>query len=63
MAGLFLARSAHAKGITLRWSQWRGPAPEHRADCTAKAAGLYMICTLSKHAAEAEGFDDALMLD
>ena len=33
-------------------------APVH-----AKAAGLYMICTLSKHEAEADGWDDALMLD
>ena len=38
------------------------PPPE-AAPVHAKAAGLYMICTLSKHEAEAEGYDDALMLD
>ena len=38
------------------------PSPEC-APVHSKAAGLYMICTLSKHAAEADGFDDALMLD
>ena len=41
---------------------WRRPAPD-TAPCNAKAAGLYMICTLSKHAAENAGFQDALMMD
>jgi branched-chain amino acid aminotransferase len=50
------------RGIRLTWSKWRRPAPE-TAPVTAKAAGLYMICTLSKNAAEAEGFADAMMLD
>ena len=50
------------KGITLDVSDWRRPAPES-APVHAKAAGLYMICTLSKHAAEKKGFQDALMLD
>lgn len=50
------------KGITLDISDWRRPAPE-TAPVHAKAAGLYMICTLSKHAAEKKGFQDALMLD
>ncbi len=50
------------KGISLRTSDWRRPAPD-TAPTRSKAAGLYMICTLSKHAAEAEGFADALMLD
>ena len=50
------------KGITLDVSDWRRPAPES-APVHAKAAGLYMICTLSKHAAERKGFQDALMLD
>ena len=50
------------KGITLDISDWRRPAPES-APVHAKAAGLYMICTLSKHAAEKKGFHDALMLD
>ena len=50
------------KGITLDISKWRRPAPES-APVHAKAAGLYMICTLSKHEAEKKGFQDALMLD
>jgi len=50
------------KGITLDISEWHRPAPES-APVHAKAAGLYMICTLSKHAAEKKGFEDALMLD
>ena len=41
---------------------WRRPAPD-TAPCHAKAAGLYMICTMSKHAAEKDGYQDALMLD
>ncbi len=51
-----------AKGIALGWAKYRRPAPE-TAPTAAKAAGLYMICTISKHAAEREGFADALMLD
>ncbi|MAI90490.1 branched-chain amino acid aminotransferase [Ponticaulis sp.] len=50
------------KGIRLTHAQWRRPAPD-TAPSHAKAAGLYMICTLSKHAAEREGYADALMLD
>jgi branched-chain amino acid aminotransferase len=50
------------KGIRLEWSRWKRPSPE-TIPCTAKAAGLYMICTLSKDAAMANGFADALMLD
>jgi branched-chain amino acid aminotransferase len=50
------------KGIRLDISEWRRPAPD-TAPCHAKAAGLYMICTLSKHAAEAKGYQDALMFD
>ncbi len=50
------------KGIRLETSKWRRPAPDS-APVHAKAAGLYMICTLSKHAAEANGCQDALMLD
>jgi branched-chain amino acid aminotransferase len=50
------------KGIRLGISKWRRPAPD-TAPTAAKAAGLYMICTLSKHAAEAEGYADAMMLD
>jgi branched-chain amino acid aminotransferase len=50
------------KGIRLAIAPWRRPAPD-TAPCNAKASGLYMICTLSKHAAEASGFQDALMFD
>ncbi len=50
------------KGIRLTIAPWRRPAPD-TAPCQAKAAGLYMICTLSKHGAEAQGFQDALMMD
>ena len=50
------------KGIRLDFAQWRRPAPD-TAPTQAKAAGLYMICTMSKHAAEAKGYADALMLD
>ena len=50
------------KGVRLAWAKWKRPHPE-TAPTASKAAGLYMIGTLSKHAAEAEGFDDALMLD
>lgn len=49
-------------GIRLGMAEWRRPAPE-TAPVAAKATGLYMIGTLSKHKAEAEGFADALMLD
>ena len=50
------------KGIRLTISDWRRPAPD-TAPAKAKAAGLYMICTLSKHKAEADGYHDALMFD
>ena len=50
------------KGIALDIADWKRPAAES-APVHAKAAGLYMICTLSKHAAEKKGFQDALMLD
>ena len=53
---------ARMKGIKLKLSSWKRPSPE-TIPTQSKAAGLYMICTLSKHEAEAEGFDDALMLD
>ncbi len=51
-----------AKGIKLNISKWRRPAP-NTIPWDAKAAGLYMICTLSKHQAEKEGYTDSLMLD
>ena len=50
------------KGIRMTHAEWRRPAPD-TAPSHAKAAGLYMICTLSKHAAERDGYADALMLD
>ena len=50
------------KGIRLMWSKWARPAP-NTAPVNAKAAGLYMICTLSKTAAEQAGYADAMMLD
>ena len=49
------------KGIRLAVAEWRRPDPR-TAPTASKAAGLYMIGTLSKHAAEKAGFDDALML-
>jgi len=58
----YFAPEARLKGIRMTISKWARPAP-NTAPTKSKAAGLYMICTLSKHAAEAEGYDDALMLD
>jgi len=58
----YFSPEARLKGLRLEISDWRRPAPD-TAPVHAKAAGLYMICTLSKHAAEARGFDDALMFD
>ena len=53
---------AKLKGAKLDISPWKRPSPE-TIPCFAKAAGLYMICTMSKHAAEAKGCSDSLMLD
>ncbi|MBZ9655399.1 branched-chain amino acid aminotransferase [Phyllobacterium lublinensis] len=50
------------KGIRLDLAEYRRPDPR-TAPSKSKAAGLYMICTISKHAAEAKGYADALMLD
>ena len=50
------------KGIRLNISNWRRPDPQ-TIPAKAKAAGLYMICTLSKHAAEKDGYADSLMFD
>jgi branched-chain amino acid aminotransferase len=52
---------AKMRGIKLDISKWRRP-PAECAPVHAKAAGLYMICTLAKHEAEKKGFDDTLML-
>jgi branched-chain amino acid aminotransferase len=50
------------RGIRLDLADYRRPDPK-TAPCLAKAAGLYMICTISKHRAEKKGYADALMLD
>jgi len=49
-------------GIKLNISSWRRPAP-NTVPWDSKAAGLYMICTLSKHEAERQGYTDSLLLD
>ncbi|MDA7703504.1 branched-chain amino acid aminotransferase [Candidatus Pelagibacter sp.] len=51
-----------SKGIKLNISKWQRP-PQNSSPWQSKAAGLYMICTLSKHQAEKDGFTDSLMLD
>ena len=50
------------KGIKLNISRWQRP-PQNSSPWESKAAGLYMICTLSKHQAEKDGYTDSLMLD
>ena len=51
-----------AKGIRMCWAKYKRPSPETEP-VHAKASGLYMICTVSKHAAEKDGYTDAMMLD
>ena len=58
----YFSKEARERGLKLQTSKWARPAP-NTAPTASKAAGLYMICTLSKHAAENDGYDDALMLD
>jgi branched-chain amino acid aminotransferase len=58
----YFSPDAKMRGIRMCWAKWARPAP-HTAPTMAKASGLYMICTLCKHDAEAAGYDDALMLD
>jgi len=53
---------AKMKGAKLDIAKWKRPSPE-TAPSQAKAAGLYMICTMAKHAAEAKGCSDAMMFD
>ena len=60
--GSYFDPEARMQGLRLDISDWRRPSPQ-TAPSHSKAAGLYMICTLSKHAAEAKGYEDALMLD
>jgi branched-chain amino acid aminotransferase len=58
----YFSNEAREKGLKLAISDWVRPAP-NMAPTASKAAGLYMICTLSKHKAEQQGFHDAMMLD
>ncbi len=58
----YFSNEAKERGLKLQISKWQRPAP-NTAPTASKAAGLYMICTLSKHAAEQAGYEDALMLD
>jgi branched-chain amino acid aminotransferase len=60
--GAYFGEEALNKGLRLDIAPWRRPAP-YTAPTESKAAGLYMICTLSKHRAADRGFDDAMMLD
>ena len=60
--GSYFDPSLKLKGIKLNISKWRRPAP-NTIPWDTKASGLYMICTLSKHEAEKDGYTDSLMLD
>ena len=58
----YFAPEEKAKGIRLTWAKYARPSPQ-MAPTASKAAGLYMICTISKHVAERAGYADAMMLD
>jgi branched-chain amino acid aminotransferase len=58
----YYSDEARKTGLKLKFAHYKRPSPE-TAPVAAKAAGLYMICTISKHEAESEGYADALMLD
>ncbi len=60
--GAYYGDEAKFKGARLDISRWKRPSPE-TIPCHAKASGLYMICTISKHDAEAKGCSDSLMMD
>ncbi|MGO8952364.1 MAG: branched-chain amino acid aminotransferase, partial [Rhodomicrobium sp.] len=60
--GSYFPEEERVKGIRLRWADYRRPDPA-TAPSRAKAAGLYMICTIEKHKSMDEGYADALMLD
>jgi branched-chain amino acid aminotransferase len=60
--GAYFGEEAIRKGLRLDIAKWRRPAP-YTAPTESKAAGLYMICTLARHDAQAKGYDDALMFD
>jgi len=58
----YFSLEAKKKGIDMVFAQYSRPSPD-TAPTTAKAAGLYMICTISKHIAERQGYNEAVMLD
>ena len=60
--GSYFDPAARAKGLRLKFADYRRPDPR-TAPVESKATGLYMICTIEKHKAEREGYNDALMLD
>ena len=60
--GSYFDAAARAKGLRLKFAEFRRPDPR-TAPTMSKATGLYMICTIEKHRAEREGYNDALMLD
>jgi branched-chain amino acid aminotransferase len=58
----YFSPEERARGLRMCWAKYKRPSPETEP-VHAKAAGLYMICTISKHAAEKAGYNDAMMLD
>jgi branched-chain amino acid aminotransferase len=60
--GAYFGEEAIQRGLRLDISKWRRPAP-YSAPTESKASGLYMICTLARHDAQAKGYDDAMMFD
>lgn len=58
----YYSDEARKVGLKLKFAKYRRPSPD-TAPIASKAAGLYMICTVSKHEAEREGYNDAIMLD
>ena len=60
--GSYFDPKLKTEGIKLNISNWRRPSPDS-IPWDTKASGLYMICTLSKHEAERQGYTDSLMLD
>ena len=60
--GTYFDPKLKLEGIKLNMSKWRRPSPDS-IPWDTKASGLYMICTLSKHEAEKQGYSDSLMLD
>ena len=58
----YYSQEAREAGLKLKFARYKRPSPD-TAPVAAKAAGLYMICTISKHEVESQGYNDALMLD